>query len=383
MWDLYEDSKGNLWVGVQDGLWRWKPGSPEFHAMPGQGESVRAFVESDDGALLFGSNKGIRQFVDGKIVPYPNVPVLSSPRVMLRDRDGGLWIGTFGLGIEHVHHGRTDVFAVPDGLSGNLVLRFFEDREGNVWAATADGLDCFRALAVTTISQKQGLLDANPTSVLADQDGSVWLGTLGGLNKWNRGQISSFGKDGKFNGDFPNAMFQDLDGRVWVSTLHGFGYLQNDRFIPMSGVPGGYAHSIVEDKSQNLWIANHEAGLLHLLRDGKVEQVPWDGLGRKDYALAMAADPVRGGLWLGFSDGGIGYFADGAVRESHSTANGLGEGKVQDVRMDADGTLWAATQGGLSRLKNGRVSTLSAKNGLPCERFTGRSKTTTTRSGCI
>lgn len=31
---LYEDSRGNLWAGVKNGLWRWKPGPPQvlFHA---------------------------------------------------------------------------------------------------------------------------------------------------------------------------------------------------------------------------------------------------------------------------------------------------------------------------------------------------------------
>jgi len=32
-----------------------------------------------------------------------------------------------------------------------------------------------------------------------------------------------------------------------------------------------------------------------------------------------------------------------------------------------DGTLWAATERGLSRLKNGRITTFSSKNGLPCD----------------
>src|SRR5262249_50592670 len=30
---LYEDSKGNVWVGVSNGLWRWKPGPPLFYPM--------------------------------------------------------------------------------------------------------------------------------------------------------------------------------------------------------------------------------------------------------------------------------------------------------------------------------------------------------------
>ena len=48
-------------------------------------------------------------------------------------------------------------------------------------------------------------------------------------------------------------------------------------------------------------------------------------------------------------------------------ADGLGQGRVNDLQSDADGTLWAATDGGLSRVKNGRVVTLNSKNGLPCD----------------
>src|SRR5712675_899807 len=38
---LYEDSKGNLWAGVRDGLWRWKPGPSHFSPMPGQLDAIR------------------------------------------------------------------------------------------------------------------------------------------------------------------------------------------------------------------------------------------------------------------------------------------------------------------------------------------------------
>jgi signal transduction histidine kinase len=45
----------------------------------------------------------------------------------------------------------------------------------------------------------------------------------------------------------------------------------------------------------------------------------------------------------------------------------LGEGRVDSLQLDRDGTLWAATEGGLSRIKDGRVATLTSKNGLPCD----------------
>src|SRR5262249_8704774 len=89
--------------------------------------------------------------------------------------------------------------------------------------------------------------------------------------------------------------------------------------------------------------------------------------GHKDHATALAADTVQGGLWLGFYQGGVAYFADGQVRASYSAADGLGEGIVNGFRLDQDGTLWAATESGLSRLKNNRFATLTSKNGLPCD----------------
>ncbi len=67
------------------------------------------------------------------------------------------------------------------------------------------------------------------------------------------------------------SLFQDDRGRIWVSTLRGVGYLENDRFISVSGVPGGIVHSIAEDTAGNLWIANQDLGLFHLLRDSEVQ----------------------------------------------------------------------------------------------------------------
>src|SRR4030095_15026033 len=36
------------------------------------------------------------------------------------------------------------------------------------------------------------------------------------------------------------------------------------------------------------------------------------------------------------------------------------------LRFDRTGALWAATEGGLSRVHNGRIATITTSNGLPC-----------------
>jgi len=198
------------------------------------------------------------------------------------------------------------------------------------------------------------------------------LSTRNGLNRWNDGQIAKFGSDtskgiGNPTGLKPNSLFQDNRGRIWVSSPNAFGYLEKDRFVPLHAVPGGVVTSMAQDRTGSLWVAHEQADLFQLLEGHVVQQIPWSNLGNQGYASSLAADPSRGGIWIGFVLGGVVYFSDGQVRSSFTTGNGLGEGRVNHLQFDQQGVLWAATDGGLSRLKNGRVATLTSKNGLPCD----------------
>jgi signal transduction histidine kinase/ligand-binding sensor domain-containing protein len=383
---LYEH-EGNLWAGTGAGLWRWKPDPPKLYPMPVPAPEISGLIEGDQGALWIAMRGGLRQLVDGRAEPR-SLPVSGSfrPQKLLRDREGCLWIATSGQGLLHVHGGKTDMFASADGLSSDQVAGQFEDREGNIWIATSEGLDRFREFAVPTISAKQGLPQAEVASVLAANDGSVWLGTSIALNRWDDGRITVYRNrsdrsltrstqqrqvreinDNGLPDNATESLFQDERGRIWVSTIRGVAYFENGRFVPVSSVPGGVVHSMAEETAGNLWINDQHHGLLHLVGRNVVEQIPWEKLEPRNGAVPLAADRARGGLWLGFRQGGLAYFKDGQVRASYAAVDGLGEGQVNGLQLDRDGTLWAATRGGLSRIKNGRVATLTSKNGLPCE----------------
>jgi ligand-binding sensor domain-containing protein/signal transduction histidine kinase len=370
--NLYEDRRGNLWAVGQNGLWRWEPGPPEFHPLQGGSPTLQNIAEDPDGSLLIATNSGIKRIVDGKTEPYSLPGSTQQLRVskLFRDRDGGLWIGTSTGGIAHVHTGRIDFLTSSNGLSGDNVTSLFEDREGNIWVATLNGLDRFREFAVPTFTVNQGLSNAVVESVLAARDGSIIVTALDSLNVWKNGHFTIYGGSTAHAQPSTNvlhSLFQDSRGRIWAVTLREFGYLENDRFIPVSGIPGGVTRSIVEDTEGNLWIANQDSGLFHLRGSEVVQQIPWAKLGHEDCAAALAFDHLQGGLWLGFFQGGVAYFRDGKVLKSYGVADGLGEGRVNDLRFEQDGALWAATAGGLSRLKNNRIATLSSRNGLPCD----------------
>src|SRR5712664_468610 len=374
---LYEDSKGTLWLGLSNGLWRWTPGATEFFPLPEDPFGIISFAEDEKGQLLFGSYAGIRRLVDGRVQPYPSSGSAHRWQVtrMFRDHDGGLWVGTADHGLVHIHpQGRTDSFSQADNLSGDYVTRFLEDREGSIWVTTLDGVDRFRAYAIPTISTRQGLSNTVAWSVLTSKDGSVWIGTSSALNRWKNGQISLFGRgggtqkpDGKLNGEPPEALFEDRSGRIWVSNLGGLGYLQDKRYKPIPGIPRAFPRAMAEAPTGHLWVATQKAGLLHLFQARVLQQIPWAVLGRKDFARALAADPLRRGFWLGFNQSGVAYLVDGTIRASYSAEDGLGSGHVNDLRFGARGALWAATDTGLSRIEDGHVATLTSKNGLPCD----------------
>jgi PAS domain S-box-containing protein len=360
---LCEDSTGNLWVGTGSGLWLWKPGRPERYAIPES--NLVSLLQEDDGDLLIGTRDGITRLVNGKAVPYRIRGVSARNPHMFRDRDGSLWIGASGQGLMHMHRGRTDVFSRLDGLSADEIRSVFEDREGNIWVATDEGIDRFHELPVFTVSARQGLSTDEVFSVLAAKDGSVWLGGRNGLNWWKNGQVTTFRKSDGLPDDTVQWLFQDDGGRIWAFSLRGLAYFADGRFVPVRCVRGGLVSFITGDQKGGLWVSADQ-GLLHVLDGHLAEQIPWPRLERPRKAQVLAADRQRGGLWLGFLAGGVAYFKDGQIQMSYTTAQGLGSGAVSDLRLGREGALWAATEGGLSVIKHGLVATLTSKNGLPC-----------------
>jgi signal transduction histidine kinase/ligand-binding sensor domain-containing protein len=395
---LYEDGGGHLWAGAMNGLWRWKPGPPKLYPMPDPAQRIYALIESDDGGLLIATHGGITKLSNGKSEAYPLPAGLQfQPHRLLRDRHGGLWIGALvDKGLLHIHEGRTDRFAKAEGLSGKSVTFLFEDREGNIWVATDDGLDRFRDFAIPTFSDQQGFSSEGIFSVLSARDGSLWLGASDGLNRWNKGHITVYrnrGLGGARGGSpasgvtagtgadsrgtvreitdsgLPEgsvySLFEDHRGQIWVGTQSGVAFLESDRFVPVASVPDGIVFSFTEDGAGNVWVS-HQEGLFRLVGARVVERIPWARLGRGQPASALVHDAVKGGLWLGFRDGGVAYFQDGQLRTSYSGVEGLGEGWVRGFYIDGNGTLWVPTEGGLSRIKDGHILTLTSQNGVPC-----------------
>ena len=373
---LYEDGDGSLWVGAATGLWRWKPGPPVRYPSE-RIPSFQGFAQGDHGSGVIVAIDSVSKIAGDKLVEYPlyGAPSPLTAAHLLRDRNGGLWIGTNAHGVVHSYEGKTSLFSHRDGLSSDRVIALFEDREGTIWVATPDGIDQFRESPIGSLSDRDGLSSATATSILAARDGSVWIGTADGLNRWNHGRTTIYRKrsDPGLPDDAIQSLFEDERGRIWVSGFRGVAVFEGGRFNSVPSVPAGTTHAIAGDNHGGLWLSlwltSNDYGLVHLLEGKTIEQASWKKLGGgPGSGLVPDAD---GGVWTGLLSGGIAHFRAGQIRNLPLGVAGLGDDgsgvrRVLDLSRDREGTLWAATENGLSRIANGRVATLTTANGLPC-----------------
>lgn len=370
---LYEDSEGALWVGTYSGVWRWKPGSPTRY-LETQLLSRGTLTEGAHGSGLIIGTDSFRQIVGGRVMDYPvpGLPPSFYAAGLLRDHNGGLWIGTVAQGLLHSYAGKTSRFTHNDGLSSDQVKVLFEDREGSIWVGTVEGLHRFRELPVTSFSEEQGLSSGIAKSVLAAHDGSLWVGTQDGLNRWKDGHTTIYRPR-----DYPaladdgiTTLYEDQRGRIWAAGYNRLAVFENEKLTAVPSVPGGGNFVMAGDNHGGLWLGlwfspGHD-GLAHLV-DGKVtEEVPAQKLGGGPI-LGIDPDP-DGGVWVGLSSGGLVYVREGQIRKVPLSEHGSGSPRVMSLARDRHGALWAATEDGLSRINNGPVATLTTANGLPCNK---------------
>ena len=369
---LYEDIDGSMWVGAATGLWQWAPGPPTRHLATPISRGGK-MAQGDHGAGLVVAVGRVRRVIGKTVTDYPlhGVPLPLSAGTVLRDRNGGLWIGTTAHGLVHSYEGKTSTFAHKDGLSSDQVYALFEGREGSIWVATSEGLDQFRELPVTSLPVTQGLSSPTTNSVLAARDGSIWIGTAGGLYRWDHGRTTVYRRRSNpgLAADEIQSLFEDERGRIWVSSFSGLAAFGNGKFTAVPSVPAGTKNAITGDNHGGLWLSlfgtANNYSLTHLV-DGKItEQVPWRDLGGGP-GTGLLPDP-NGGIWTGLLSGGIAYSRAGQIRNLPLSDDGAGARKVLDISRDRSGTLWAATEDGVSRVTNTGVATLTTANGLPCK----------------
>ena len=379
---LTGDNLGYLLIDGETALIRWKPGSSTSYAIPGLKSNaglagIVSLATAPDGSVWVGIERpghglGLEQWVNRSWKTLIT-PAFDSSRLqvinLLLDRHNSLWIATDETGIYRVHDGNVDHFGAADGLSSDGAQNLFEDREGNLWVITSEGLDCFRDIPVVSFSVHEGLSNDWVESILAARDGTVWIGTHGALDFVRGNVVSSIQPKIGPHGSRVTSLFEDHAGRLWVGLDNELLIYEHGRFTPVHYADGGSVGIVLamaEDTDNNVWAAAFRTppgrpGKLICFRDGRFVKEISDP--KLDFD-SLAADP-QSGLWLGVH-GGLARYRNGQVQIfplEHATT------EVNQVLANSDGSVLAATSDGLVERRSDSQHILDSRNGLPCNRI--------------
>lgn len=221
------------------------------------------------------------------------------------------------------------------------------------------------AISVTynpVLRREDGLLPSNTVpALLARADGTLWVGSALGLARLQSGQLTrvSFDPELSFQGNpatleaFFAAVAQAIAAAKPLDTIE----IGDVSFIEAFGAPlikADLIFSLAEDGQGRLWVGTFGGGVrrveavagkwqdtLHLTRE--------DGLaGNIVFGLAVAQD---GTVWVA-TDDGVSQIQEieGALSITNYTAlDGLTL-PARDIAVDAAGAAWVATDGGLFRI---------------------------------
>jgi signal transduction histidine kinase/ligand-binding sensor domain-containing protein len=377
---MAQDAEGYLWAVTEGPLIRWKPGHSETY-FPKEWtrakgiEAATCIVGMPDGSVLVcvgrtGALGGLQTLSMSRWKPV-KVAGFDGSRVQavsaFRDNEGGIWLGTSQKGIYHIHGNDYEKFSSEDGLSGDSVNGFYQDRENGIWVATSGGMDYFHPGKITTFSKRQGLAADLVDAVTAGHDNAVWINS-GGLELLKNDHVNEIRADSGSPGF--TAIFEDSFGRLWCGFENDLYRYDRGKFHRVHHKSGASTHFIVgitEDSAHDIWAevsgGSHELIRIHGLQ--VVEEYPEAVI---PSARALAAGP-NGVLWLGLRNGDLARFHDGHAEVFPSP--GGPKSYVYQVAVNPDGTVFATTTAGLVGWKNGASRLLSSKNGLPCDEVIG------------
>ena len=253
------------------------------------------------------------------------------------------------LSFEHVLCSQYTVF---DGLAGMHVEDIYQDRQGFLWIATADGgVSRFDSARFDTFGLKDGLPNLTVMAIAEEADGRLLFGTFGGgLAEYDgRGFQVYTTEHGLPSNEIVDLQAQP-DGSILVLTSKGVAWFAEGRCIrsitDVGGQPLGRVYDMATDSGGTTWLATW-VGVLSLDGrymgiDDRVNQWPWK----------FAQDP-SGHLWIAFHYTGsevlVGCY-DPQDQQFEFINVGKGdEGVVnhgtRHVRADDRGWLWLTHRG--------------------------------------
>ncbi len=189
IWFVYKDSKANIWASAtnEGSLYFFDRAKNSFELFDKSVTNLQCLTETSDGKLWGGNYTNL--FSIEKNTRKINKVSIGNPiRCIHEDKDKNLWLGTQEGGLLLFDRKKNTFkrLTTDDGLPSNTILRLLEDKEGNLWMSTYNGVCRFDKKRQTfrNFSVNDGL-QSNQFSFNAGIELSTGEFLFGGINGFN------------------------------------------------------------------------------------------------------------------------------------------------------------------------------------------------------
>jgi len=189
IWFVYEDSKKNLWASATNEgcLYFFNRAKNSFQLYDKNISNLQCLTETRDGKLWGGNYTSI-VWIDNARRKHGKINIGYPVRAVHEDRNKQLWVATQEGGLL-LFNRKTNTFkrfTTADGLASNTILRILEDKNGNLWMSTYNGLSRLNTKTKTfrNFSKNDGL-QSNQFSFNAGLKLATGEFLFGGINGFN------------------------------------------------------------------------------------------------------------------------------------------------------------------------------------------------------
>ena len=362
-----------------------------------RGEGNEVWIGTESGIYIYKAADGsVRNLKKNFYDPYS----LSDNAIygICRDREGGMWVGTYFGGINYFSSASTRFEkyfpkVTNESLKGNLIREFCMDSKGYLWVGTEDaGLNRLDLKKNTFLhvgfSGQPGSIAYNNVHGLLSVGDELWVGTYQhGLDVLNINTLKVIRHYGYGSGpndlksNFVNVLYKSNAGQIYLGTQVGlFRYnAKDDNFSFIAEAGSTYISCITEDHTGRIWVGTFGNGAYVLSENSKVWTRFEGNNGKNSLTSNVVTDIFEDSkhrLWFCTENGGLCRFIPGRSSfEKYSLPSDLGDKYLFNIIEDDRGQLWITSSGGLICLNPAtrQLRLYSKPDGLLNDQFNYRS----------
>jgi len=261
---------------------------------------------------------------------------------------------------------------MEDGLSHSTIFAINQDKEGNLWFATYDGVNKYDGYNFTVYRHEY----ANPNSIASDitrciaidDSDQIWVGTREGLSFYNRRKNSFSNYYYKKNGiNVPiNSIAPIKENWLMLGTAEGILLfdIKKECFLNDT-LPSLHLlkPTVLVRQGEYIYIGAEDGVYTYTLSGGKLERLVSMPAGIRIHAILCQ---MFSRIWMATEGDGL-FMYDAKTKELknyryESEQSGLNSNYVRSLELDTENRLWVGTYSGLNIYKEATDNFSSIKS---------------------